>query len=735
MKINLKRTIAGSLAAISLTTSLTGCSGTSIIREDVTKFNLPPELTVNEVKEYYKRALDFDSIVTRNIEVHETNYNLNDVDPDTSPETYNKISTITKEAISLLEYMRYVYTEDIARILNEDTYHYIKAFLNDKKLTYQGIEKIQEALGFYFVDVKFGVAPRDVGTITGASSLLGINGAFTKQYFTGVEKIDNDYINMAIKKLNEYYATERINKKASYNPVTNAISTSADKDVTNDATIDFTNTTAFDYTDVDSEQSGQTQDGTQTVPDNQNPLVGPTAEDAENNDTENAENQDGTQKDVQDDTQDDFTTSGTIVSIDDADPMMKIQNPGIDINEWHKVVGSSKEVTAFMPELSMVFTAPEQEVVDNTYIVGGIGILPVGIGGLKRFGFNRNDIKGDTTLRFVFKEDLDRPGEFINTNVYVKDYQVETGISYNEDNSVATFLHKDFGTLIDSADRALSNCDMTALMNGKIFADMRMAILRGYEAQHTNLLRQISTVRRVIKRNVPMNTYVLEVETLRQEGSKGANAVATYMDTSYVAVEQDGKDFVITDWLTVNRVLQKEPDIEPDSVILKRLIALDLAGEVPDNTKKNVEALLDELRLASTYRILSGEHEVDTTNGKVTVKRGMIDCFNPNPEMLSSSDNDSINSGLRSRLVKYGVNVGATLSGKVYDWVGGTEKQAEVMTEELITYTGRDDGIYMKCYYLVSNMEGAWVIDDMQIISEDEVSGTELDTYAERLKQ
>ena len=111
----------------------------------------------------------------------------------------------------------------------------------------------------------------------------------------------------------------------------------------------------------------------------------------------------------------------------------------------------------------------------------------------------------------------------------------------------------------------------------------------------------------------------------------------------------------------------------------------------------------------------------------------MTDCFNPNPEMLSSSDNASINSGLRSKLIKYGTNVSAQMRGQVFEWIGGTEKQAEFMTEELITYTGRSDGIYMKCYYLVSNLEDNWVIDDIQIIDTQVVEGTELQTLADRI--
>lgn len=747
MRTKIKKVIAGTLAVASLATSLTGCGGASIIREDVTKYNLPAALTINELKEYYKRSMDFDSIITRNIEVHEEKYELQEVPrPEGSRKerednnkltTYDKVGDLTRGALSILESMGYEDTPLFSRMLNNDSYHYLKAFLNDKHITYKGITKMQEALGFYFVDVDFEVGPRDVGEVTGAASLLGINGAFRRDFYTNEDSIDSDYIKMAIGKLNEEYAKDIVtykDRKATYNPATNRVSTS--KDISTDMSIDFTDTTALDYSNQDAaDTTTQTTTGTETIPDNETPMTGPEGTDAvDTNGTEGTENNDQGQTDAtqQDDN---FSTQGTIVGIQDGDAMMNIQNPGIDISEWHKIVGSSTEMTAYMPRLDLVFTLPAQEPTqDDTYIIGGAGILPIGIGGLKRFGFNRANLTGNLTLRFVYKEDLDSPGDFLNTNVYIKSYQVETGISYNKDEEMATFLDDQFNTLIDDADRAIVNCDMTALMSGKIFADMRTAILRGYENDHTNLLRQISTVRRVIKRNVPMNTYVLEVETLRQEGSKGANSLATYMDTSYVAVEQDNSNFIITDWQLINRTLQKEPDIEPDSLRLKRLIALNLSGDIEDGTKAEVEELLNDLYLSSTYRILNGEKDVVSSTGEnIHLNRGMYDCFNPNAEILSSSDKESINSGLRSRLIKYGTNVGAQLNGTVYSWIGGTEKQVEFLTEELITYTGRDDGLYMNCYYMASNMEGKWVIDDLQVIEEQEVKGDELKTYRDRL--
>ena len=56
------------------------------------------------------------------------------------------------------------------------------------------------------------------------------------------------------------------------------------------------------------------------------------------------------------------------------------------------------------------------------------------------------------------------------------------------------------------------------------------------------------------------------------------------------------------------------------------------------------------------------------------------------------------------------------------------------MTEEVITYQGRDDGVYMITYYLLSNMEDKWVIDERQVIEQQDVSGESLSTIVNRIR-
>ena len=79
-----------------------------------------------------------------------------------------------------------------------------------------------------------------------------------------------------------------------------------------------------------------------------------------------------------------------------------------------------------------------------------------------------------------------------------------------------------------------------------------------------------------------------------------------------------------------------------------------------------------------------------------------------------------MNSTLRNILVAKGVDVKAEYSGTVTEWIGGADNQAELITEEVVAYAGTDMGMYMQVYYLVSNMQDEWVIDDMKIIEREE---------------
>ena len=200
-------------------------------------------------------------------------------------------------------------------------------------------------------------------------------------------------------------------------------------------------------------------------------------------------------------------------------------------------------------------------------------------------------------------------------------------------------------------------------------------------------------------------------------------------------VQQLASKFIITDWVKVSRKLAVEPEIDPDTATLKRLVALNLSGDVSDETRVEIKNLLGALYTAGTNRLLRGPKEI--TNGGQTIKleKGMYDCFDNDPSMLSTEKLEYMNSQLRNTLIKYGVNTSSLYTGTVTEWIGGYVNQAEFTTEELVTYTGTGEGQYMQVYYLVSKMNDNWVIDERKIIDEYKVSGTDLENIKARVGQ
>lgn len=705
----LKRVLAG-LSACILILSATGCNAT-VVKDDVTKYPLVPALTSQEVIEYYAEALSFDAVITRNIEVSTVKYVTFDV-KDEALKAHIEAAVNRTQAI--LNRMNYQFSEQADLALGEETFHYIKSFLNDKKLEEPNIVSIKQALGYYFVDVEYKLTSRSVGTFKPEASLLGLNGSFRYSPYTNTDKIDTAFLANAAEKLNEYYAESRIlNKEARFDISNNLFST-----IVNGEQPYFT-----DYVDntVDDFGSDTEDDFWQSIDSNESLDTG---------DTDDIDDGFGVDTEDTDDIDDGFgaDTEDTDIIQGENTNVTSIRHPGVDVDEFNSIAGSSLAVSAYMPDLSVVFETPKEE-----GAIGGIGIYNTGVGGLYNFGFDRENLEGTLTLRYVYKSDINNPSILRNMNVYPIFFEITTGFASNNDSIVPEFVLTELGKVIERADRAKMNTDMAAMMNGKIFADMGMAVLRGYESRYVNLLRSISTIRRVISRDVNNNAYLIEVETQRQEGPKGSDVYGTYRDISYVVIEQRGQIFVITDWLTLSRKMQIEPEINPDSAIVKRLIALNLAGEVTDTAKDEVNELVNSLYLASTHRLLEGEKTIKTGDKEIHLKKGMYDCFNRDPEMVPTTKVESINSKLRGILIKHGASVGATMNGVVTEWIGGADNLVEFTTEEIITYVGRSDGIYRQCYYLVSNMNDVWVIDDLQVIEQEEVHGEALQQILDRI--
>ena len=381
----------------------------------------------------------------------------------------------------------------------------------------------------------------------------------------------------------------------------------------------------------------------------------------------------------------------------------------LDISTYNKLSGSSLNQTAFMPPLKMVYETNKE-----SGVMSGFGIYPQGEFGLKTFLYNRNQLRGKLVLRFVFKQDILNKEKINFTGVYPVSISIDNKLE-DAEQLVPDFVREEIEKIVERSDRAICNNDISALMSGNIYNDIGVAVLNGLYQNNTYLLRKISNVEKVIGRKD--NYYLVQVVSMIQEGPRGTNAYGTYKDTYQMVIEQQGLKFIINDYVLIKRELIKEPQFELDSSIIKRLAALGLRGIISEESKEAIKELLNGLYQASTDRKL----------------KGMYDSFNDDTTLLSSSHKEYLNSQLRGWLVRYGVNVKSTYKGIVTEWIGGADNQVELITEEIIIYEGQDTAQYMQMYYLVSNLNNKWVIDEMKALEIRDISGEELEQIKARI--
>lgn len=609
------------LIIITISTSMLFTSGCAFKSSSPAKdLPLVEALSEKEVIDYYKEALKYESIVERNIQVHEVTYELKEMSNSVKPKVRELKNAIEKEL--------YSHTYKNSNMLSEQQYYYIKSIIDDKILTNGKIIKEAESLGYYFMDVEYDIAKNNTGKFLEKAQYLGIHGAFKKDVYGNVS-FDERFIKV-------------YDQKAA-----GAIT------IIDDAADNFQSDT-IEY--IDNQEENSTE---QVRADFNNTYIG-----------------------------------------------RKIQ---LDISTYNKLSGSSLNQTAFMPPLKMVYETNKE-----SGVMSGFGIYPQGEFGLKTFGYNRNQLRGKLVLRFVFKQDILNKEKINFTGVYPVSISIDNKLE-DAEQLVPDFVREEIEKIVERSDRAICNNDISALMSGNIYNDIGVAVLNGLYQNNTYLLRKISNVEKVIGRKD--NYYLVQVVSMIQEGPRGTNAYGTYKDTYQMVIEQQGLKFIINDYVLIKRELIKEPQFELDSSIIKRLAALGLRGTISEESKEAIKELLNGLYQASTDRKL----------------KGMYDSFNDDTTLLSSSHKEYLNSQLRGWLVRYGVNVKSTYKGIVTEWIGGADNQVELITEEIIIYEGQDTAQYMQMYYLVSNLNNKWVIDEMKALEIRDISGEELEQIKARI--
>lgn len=746
------------VAAASSLITLSGCSAT-FTSEDVKGYPLVQMLSQQEIIDYYVRALDYDAVVSKNIEVHRTDYELRDVDSSRAQMLRETVAKI-EEMLSKTDYS--VKAKD-QRLLSEDTFNYVKVLLDSYKLSNSSITDIKGALGYYFVDVTYDVAPQTAGKFKENVDMLGLDGVWVVKA-DGTYEADEAYLSTAVASLNNYFIDNEIDfeaeadiekglltiktlpegtnkiKKAQRDEILNGGSKNNNNSKPNSNTGDTTSntTTSGDETSGSENTSGENSEETTSDEDDNTPVPGvniprpnetESSSGSDTSDTSGAEegNPGGATSEPQLPEVPDVDDKGdTVVSNSITPDSRKVH---LDIAFINQIVGSTLNQSSFLPDLDLVYEKPETG-------LGGYGIYPEGSNGLRIFGYDRSSLSGKITLRYVFKDSVDGTAGIEGINIYCKEQDMSTGFNVTDKNVVLpNFLMSQLQQLIERADRVQANCDLPGMMNENIYEDKGYALLRGYSNMHVNTLKYMSKIRQVISRDMANNAYLLEVETTVTDGPCSVDVYGTYTDRSYVVVQQLANKFIITDSVRISRKIATEADIDPDTATLKRLVALNLSGSISDESKEEIRGLLSELYTAGSNRILRGPRDIQNGSETVTIERGMYDCFDNDVTMLNTEKLEYMNSQLRNILIKYGTNTSSLYTGTVTEWIGGYTNQAEFTTEELVTYAGTGEGHYMQVYYLVSKMNDTWVIDERTIIDEYKVEGNELENIKARVGQ
>ena len=707
--VKVRKVLSLTLAISMMSTLLAGCSGK--LGTDATKYPLQNALTQQEVLDYYKESLAYDTVITRSVEEHVSNYEMKPVTDETMQ---NLVTSAMNTSENYLKQTEFKEDASNTKYMTESLFTYIKGTLNDKVLSNRTVGDINQALGYYFVDVTYDISPSQIGTFTDLASLIGLDGAFKWSEYKQEDLVNTDYLTAAAQKLEEYYETNNVNLKVSYDTNTNKLAIGTAEELKNQSTETPVVTTPVAEETVDTAPAEEVTDS--VAPEKGE--AAPNVETADGSGEGTVVTPEPGNDIIFEETPLEEQTSNLVVPA-----INTARAPRIDVKAFHEIVGYERR--SYIPKLSMVYT-----IANTNGTLSGPGIYPCGDGGLKIFGVDRSQITGKLTMRYVFKSSLTSPYDLSISNIYITNYEIYSGGDPDNSSLIPEFLNQTFENLIEESDRAISNCDITALSNGDIYTDLGQAVLTGYIDQGTNVLRQMSTLRRIISRDITNNAYLVEVETYRQEGAKSADVYGSYKDKVYMVIQQSEEKFVITDYMVMSRQLIEVPDINPDSAVSKRIVALGLAGDVSDTVKTNVTDLINSLYYASTNRKLRGPWT--DSNGN-TVDRGMYDCFNSNVEMVSSAELEEMNAYIRNYLLKYGTTVKSTMAGSVTEWLGGAANQVEFTTEEVITYQGRNDGVYMQCYYLASCIEDTWVIDEITVLDVEELSGEALQAAVSRI--
>lgn len=696
-------------ATLLVLSNLTGCTQMSSELEEVQRLSKQPFRSMQEVMDTNAESMKYSSFSQRTaVADYQAAYNR------VSEEQSRKCTTFSSKVLA--EHNKnsdYDY-----EIMSSGQHDYWKNLLDDYIIDNPIATSIKEFSGYYFLTVDFTVKPNTMGNFLAAANYLGLDNCFKHDAYE-MPVLNETWIAQAFSDINDY---RRALELPEYRTFINSDTSQVYQQPTVEETEPEENNDMLEDDDElldtgdegEGDVEGEVGEDTETEPETQ----------ATNNATTVENNSGEVYKPENRQIESSDTFNGNLRKLE------------YDVNEYEEVVGSSQDSVAFMPYLEQVYqSAPPSGA------ISGNGCYNEGINGLRDFGFNRTDLKqidykdasgqpltveasGTMRITFVFKQNEIDKEQLDYVLAYLEKYESNNDFiaKYDTTNyvSLPEFITKQIEVKVEELDRLINNGDINGLMRMDTIEDAGLALKLAQYRNSADITTYVTDVKGCLERHG--NVYLIEVERTIADTPKDVGLVAQYKEKAYMVVRQKDLNFYINDIFTASRELTRQPEIHEISQQYRQIVNLNLSDVVTDEIQNQITStVLNDWAYYSNVRQLSNEKNEAF---------GMYGQFNTNRSVLSAERLEYINSKMRNYLTFKGTNEQAIVNIVPVSWIGGTEHQVEFITKEFINYPKFNEGKYLECYYLVSHFGNRWVIDDIQVIVEEDVSGQ---AYSDRV--
>ena len=699
-----KRSIAIICLSAMTASVLAGCSSSSLERVD----SLPKQnyKLMQEIMDDGKEALNFSSFSQRTaVSDYKAQFN-----PTTDEDQQRCLDLLQK---ILVEHNMDLSQGGTLEYVSKENHDYLKAVLDDLKLSNPVAESLKEFSGYYFLTVSFDTAPNELGQFKNYANYVGLDNCII--HYTIDEDVYTDTIDPNwITQITGYLNAERDANNQIPLFVENTVTTPITPAPEETAPVEDTATPPADGAVTDGTTTDNiTTDTTTTEGDTQTTTTDTAATTDTTTETEAKKTgYAGQAQDPESDTGDNGIYQAER-AIGDLDVYSEnLRHMLIDVDEYEDMFGGSATSVAYFPELAYVY---QPVAGDSSSVLVGNGCYNEGTNGLREYGFDRAQNTGKMVITFVFAQDEVDKDNMTYVFPYIESYTSDYQFGSEQTVNVPEIADEQIRIKIEEYDRLVNNQDINGLMKQYTIEDAGLAFKSAEFGSSADINDFASKLINIVDRKE--NSYLVKVERTVAERPAGSEFVSQYKDTLYYVIRQKDLNFYINDMWLQSRELTKQPTIYEINPKYRQLVALNLSGEVTDAQKQEIT-----VQVFDKYEEYANSRNLGTRGGL----DGISSLFDTNTEILSDTDFDYMRGRIQTNMIRGGANTPSTLTIVPVEWIGGFDTQVELTTKELIEYEGVDLGLYLENYYVVSHFGNQWVIDDIQQITERELSGEDL---------